>query len=91
MPKFVAIHNLGPGVREWIAESGPSLLAAHKEVYPQVVWNGIYIQWETGKGICLWEAPDADSIISLLKELETPYEDVYPVEWVTPHDLATGA
>ena len=74
-----------------LARSAPGLLAGLKERYPQIVWNGVYIQWETGKAVCVWDAPDAESITSLLEEWQTPYEDVYPVEWATPHDLAAGA
>jgi len=90
MAKFVAIHNLGRGAREMFAQGGPAMLAWLKAKYPEVVWNGMYIQWETGKTVCVWEAPDADSIIEGFEELQIPYEDVFPVEWVSARDALTG-
>ncbi len=89
MPKFAAIHNFGPGLGEMLAEQGADMIAWLQQVYPQIVWDGMYADWESGKVVCLWEAPDVESVISHLEETETPYEDVFPVEWVTPHDLAT--
>ena len=90
MAKFAALHNLGPGARDMFAQSGPELIAALKDIYPQVVWDGAYIDWETGKAVCIWEAPDAETIRGLFEQMQTPYDDVYPVEWMTPHDIATG-
>ena len=91
MPKFVAIHDIGPGLREIFAEKWSDMVPAMKQMYPQVVWDGVYVEWETGKAVCLWEAPDAESIINTLDELGFPYEDVFPVEWVTPHDIGAEA
>ena len=90
MPKFAALHNLGPGVREMFAQGASELAAALKEMYPQIVWDGAYIDWETGKAVCIWEAPDAEAVVGVLEQMQTPYDDVYPVEWVTPHDIAGG-
>lgn len=90
MAKFLAIHNLGPGARDMFAQAAPAMEASLKDRYPQVVWNGMYIQWETGKAVCVWEAPDADSIIEGFEELQIPYEDVFPVECVSARDALTG-
>jgi hypothetical protein len=90
MPKFIAVHSFGPGLRDMLAQIGPDLLAALKETYPQVVWDGMHVQWDTGKAVCLWEAPDAETIKGLFEQMQTPYDDLYPVEWVTPHDIASG-
>jgi len=91
MPTFLAIHNFGPGARERFAKGGPAMIALLKERYPQVVWNGAYIQWETGKAVCFWDAPDLDTIKGLFEQTQTPYQEIYPAEWFTPHDLATRA
>jgi hypothetical protein len=90
MAKFVAIHNFGPGIRDLFAQSGEDLVAALKEAYPQMVWDGMFVDWESGKAVCLWEAPSTDAVLGLFKQMQTPYDDLYPVEWVTPHDVATG-
>jgi hypothetical protein len=90
MPKFVATHSFGSGLREMLAEQGPDIIAALKQAYPPFVWNGMYADWETGKAVCLWEAPNAQTIIDQFQRMGIPYEHVFPVEWVTPHDLATG-
>lgn len=90
MPRFVATHNLGSEARAMFAQKGGDMIAALKEMYPRVTWNGAYIQWETGKTICVWDAPDAESVISGFEQLGIPYEDIYPVEWISPHDMATG-
>ena len=73
------------------AQARPAMLAGLKEAYPRVVWNGAYIEWETGKVVCVWDAPDAESIKALLHQVQFPYEDMYPVEWMTPHDVSSGA
>jgi hypothetical protein len=91
MPRFVAIHNLGPGAREMFAQAGPAMLAAVKEVYPEVVWDGVHIEWETGKAVCVWDAPDAETVKGLFEQLQFPYEDLFPVERLSAYDLATGA
>ena len=88
MARFLAIHNLGPGAREMFAQAGPAMLAALKETYPRVVWNGVHIEWETGKAVCVWDAPDLATVKGLFEQLQVPYEDLFPVEWMSPHDMA---
>ena len=88
MPRFLATHNFGPGAREMFAQGGPAMLAALKEVYPEVVWSGVHIEWETGKAVCVWDAPDATILKGLFEQLQVPYEDLFPVEWMSPYDMA---
>ena len=90
MPRFVAIHNFGSGAREVFAQKGGDMIAVLRETYPQVVWEGAYIEWATGKAVCVWDAPDAESIRKGFARLGIPCDDLYPVEWITPHGLATG-
>lgn len=91
MARFLAIHNFGPGAREMFQQGAPQMLAAMKEIYPQIVWNGAHIEWETGKAVCVWEAPSMEAIKELFAQLQTPYEDIFPVEWTSPHDMAAAA
>jgi len=90
MPRFLAIHDFGPGAREMFAQAGPAMLAALKEVYPAVVWSGVHIEWETGKAVCVWDAPDLATVKGLFEQLQVSYDDLFPVEWMSPHDMAVA-
>ena len=90
MARFVAIHNFGPGLREKYQQAGPQAFELLKERYPELVWVGAFIEWETGEAVCVWEVRSAEAIKEHFAQTQTPYEDVFPVR-TGARETETGA
>jgi len=51
--------------------------------YPGVKFNGTFVD-DDGVGICDWDAPDAETVERIVRELGAPYDKVVAVKQVLP-------
>ena len=83
MPRFFAIHTLP----NWTEEAARKGLSDSKRTYPPGVDCKLtYCAFDDHKFYCEWEAPDRGTLESVFKNLNTPFEAIYPVkllDWKT--------
>ena len=52
-----------------------------------VSWNKSYCDFDDGKFFCEWEAPDKETLEQVFKQIEMPFDVIYPVRIF---DIATA-
>ena len=91
MPKFVVTHvtnKLPPFTPEVAKQMRPIAEPVLREKYPEIVWNYAFIDNETGRAVCDWDGPSAEVVEDVLKKLGMPYDAVFPVTKIGPHDFS---
>ena len=73
------LPKLDEAAKQALLKKAQELLAR----YPGVKFNGSFVDDE-GVGICDWEAPDAETVERIVKELGAPYDKVVAVKQVLP-------
>jgi len=76
MPRFIATHSI-PFTEE-------ALVKFAKEEAPKfsetgVTWIRTYCDFDDNKFFCEWEAPAKEAIEKILKDLNIPFDGIYPV------------
>ena len=76
MPRFVAVHTMSMAEEQW----NELMMSEEKPSFPPgVSWKLAYCDFADGKFFCEWEAPNKDIIEQVFKEMEMPFDVVYPV------------
>ncbi len=76
MPRFIATHS--------IPFTEGALVKLAKEEAPKfsetgVTWIRTYCGFDDNKFFCEWEAPAKEAIEKILKDLNIPFDGIYPV------------
>lgn len=80
MPRFIAVHS--------IALKEEQLKEMAKKPLPEgISWLHTYCSYSDNKGFCEWTAPNREAVEQVLKQVQVPYDKVYPVRLF---DVATA-
>ena len=77
MSRFIATHST--------AITEEALIGLAKEEAPRfkdagVTWIRTHCDFDDDKHFCEWEAPNREAIERLFKELDMPFDGIYPVK-----------
>ena len=79
--RFLVAHRLESGfTREKLIE-----LQRSTQTDPEVRGYRSFLNLTEGKGICIFDAPDKDRLVSWLEKSQLPYEYIWPVELEGEH------
>jgi len=76
MPRIIVTHSI-PFTEE-------ALVKLAKEEAPKfsetgITWIRTYCDFDDNKFFCEWEAPNKEAIEKILKDLNIPFDGIYPV------------
>lgn len=80
MPRFIAVHSL-VFTEEKMKEM------AKKPLPEGISWLRSFCGFADNKSFCEWEAPSKEAIEQVLKQVEVPFDKIYPVRLF---DVATA-
>ena len=76
MPKFMAVHTM-PMTKE---QSSAMINDPKFKLPPGFAWKQSWCDFADNKFFCDWEAPSKEALEQAFKNLNMPYDAVYPVE-----------
>jgi hypothetical protein len=88
MAIFMALHQVQPHMSA--DEVARLIYAVISRESAEVVWQKYWLSDETGRLVCLWTAPDTDSLWKLLRSADVPTSEVFPVDEGDPSLLRIG-
>ena len=82
---FVMRHNKGKLPPSALTDEFKNQVGGAMEKYlkenPEVKFNGLWVNGE-GIGICIWDAPNAESVKSFIDSVGGTYDEIVAVEKV---------
>ena len=76
MPRFIATHSI-PFTEEALVKLAKEEAPKFSET--EVTWIRTYCDFDDNKFFCEWEAPAKEAIEKILKDLNIPFDGIYPV------------
>ena len=76
MPRFIAPHSVPfteDALMKYAQDEAPK--------FPEsgVIWIRTYCDFEDNKHFCEWDAPNKEAIEQIFKDLDIPFDGIYPV------------
>jgi hypothetical protein len=82
MPRFIAVHTL-PFTEVQFLETMKEHAERLSELPPGVTYNLGYCGFADNKFFCDWEAPNKETMEQVFRNVEMPYDSIYPVKIFT--------
>ncbi len=76
MPRFLATHTV-PFTEETLVKLAKE--EAPKFAETGVSWIRVYCDFDDNEFFCEWEAPNKEAIEKIFKDLNIPFDGIYPV------------
>jgi hypothetical protein len=88
MPTYIAVHQVKAHMS--LDEAAQLVYSCIQHLTKDSQWLRYWYSDDEGKMICLWSAPDAKSVWSILRAAGVPTSDVFQVEEGDPALFLTG-
>ena len=82
MSRFIAVHTL-PLTEVQFLETMKGAAERLSELPPGTTFNQTYCGFADNKFFCDWEAPNKETMEEVFKNMEMPYDAIYPVKRFT--------
>lgn len=79
MTRYIAVHTIPVTEEKW-KEDMKAASEKLSQLPPGVKYNLTYCGFSDGKFFCDWEAPNEEIIGQIFKNMEMPYDAIYPVK-----------
>jgi hypothetical protein len=79
MPRFIAVHTMPMDEEKW-DEFAKGAFEKMSQLPPGVKYNLTYCGFADGKFFCDWEAPNKETVEQVFKNMEMPFDAIYPVK-----------
>jgi len=84
LSRFIVVHTINL-TEEYLRVAATDFVRGS---FPEgVPWNKSYCDFDDDKFFCDWEAPDKETLEQVFKQIEMPFDVIYPVRIF---DIATA-